>query len=309
MQMPSTLSTIDVYAAYERTAPLEDLRFYLRYAEKKVATLNVSDETIGLVREMVILERALQDRCAKADKKRVWTLIRRFKCSLPGWSGHAGASGSWVEDIDSDAVYWSARSVLLEATEETKDGTFDRTGHGPVAITQIADWYGPTAERAARLQGLDIEPRVVPLTPEEVVGVLQSAPSTEHAPQTVPVGVRRTRKAIQKPQPVVPSIPCPSCAHGRLVIVSPFLLRCEGCQEPWELQHGRHRDGGKPRAERKPRAVRAVTPIEAGGDRTCTRCQQTRPGEEFCPGSHPNTCRSCRQEYRRQLAQRKSAAA
>jgi hypothetical protein len=90
--MPMTTKILrtsdEIDAEYERTAPLKDLQFYLRYGERLLADFALSDATITILAEMRQLEgelMALSD--AHTHKRRVWALLDRFKTSIPFWKG------------------------------------------------------------------------------------------------------------------------------------------------------------------------------------------------------------------------------
>lgn len=270
-----TKKTIDpVFAEYTRTAPLEDLRFYLRYAERRLMTLDLSDSTVTIVREMLALERELLGGVpTPAAKARVWTLIPRFRSSIPGWAGSAGEKGSWVEPVDSDDTYWRARRALtmLEIVEPAAVEPLPvadapvivngrpRPAHrkktpeqapepvvrsveteGPVTLEQVVVWHQPARDEAARLSGFGVPRRVDPLTLDAVRALL-----AEGLPER-PVAAQATKPARARQQPapvaVVPVVPerqrvtltCPSCSHA-LRPVCGHTLQCEGCSQTFHL--------------------------------------------------------------------------
>lgn len=79
-------TTDPIFAAYARTAPLEDLRFYLRAAERTLMEFELPEATLAIMREMTALEQDLAVVAFKpAHKSQVWTLIDRYKTSIPKW--------------------------------------------------------------------------------------------------------------------------------------------------------------------------------------------------------------------------------
>lgn len=87
------------FQVYARYAPIRDLRFYLAYAARHEAEYDTP--TLTIVAEMASLAVELRTRLdgkkstapasTAAQKRIVWTLIDRFKASIAGWYGQAGA--------------------------------------------------------------------------------------------------------------------------------------------------------------------------------------------------------------------------
>lgn len=94
------MATDPVFAAFAKTAPLGDLRAYLAYARKKIAQYHLPDATMAIVAEMFRLEMSLVAGVGTTaqQKRQVWETIGRFKASIPGWAGNAGAPGSWANE-------------------------------------------------------------------------------------------------------------------------------------------------------------------------------------------------------------------
>lgn len=328
-----TKKTIDpIFTEYARTAPLGDLTFYVRCAERHLMTLELSEQTVTIAREMVALEHKLtvsnSAGTPAANKTRVWTLISRFRSSIQGWAGNAGAKGSWVEPLESDAVYWLARRELtmtdisepaaLEPPLDYTPGAATRKkktpaepapepvvrsveAEGPVTLEQIAAWHAPALERSARLNGYGVPARVEPLTLDAARAMLQDGLPEAPAADAKPA---RVRKAVVPPAARIPC-PSPSCAHGALVPETTFRLRCDTCQRMWELRDEQPK--AKPAA---PRAPRRVAPV-LDGEKTCIRCNTTQPLAEFAWAAPQarNVCLTCRRVQRRDATTRRQQAA
>jgi hypothetical protein len=297
------MTDAELFAHYKTTAPIEDLRFSLRLALQRLATYELPDVTIGLTAEMAALETEIRDvKGTPALLRRVWSLISRYRASIPGWCGAAGAKDGWVDfGIDSDDAYRTAQAELIDAEEALA---------GPVSFDFVRACFDRLTKRSAEINGIKVPRRAVELTPEEVATLVPVASSSAEP--------RKTKSKPKTEQPLNPSIPCPSLGcKGRLATTGfvasagmRFTLKCDTCKEVWEL-HSRSVEQPKPeraKAARKPRPPVVPINVDANGERICPHCQQSRPSEEFY-AQHSTRCRSCRIEYRKQLAARKAQAA
>lgn len=162
-----------IFAEYARTAPLEDLRAYLRYAERRLAQYELPDRTVALIGEMFTLERELvpEPGTPASRKRRVWELIARFKSSIPGFAGACGAKGSWIEE---DTVY---RRLVKKA-------------RGPVSAERLRVACERASAPMDAKQLFRIPLRAVPLAVDQVQALIVSVtPASTTAP------------AAQKPKP------------------------------------------------------------------------------------------------------------
>jgi len=197
------MSEKDVFAAYARTAPLKDLQFYLRAAERKLATYVLGDETLRVIAEMTALEQELRDvPGTPALKKRVWALIDRYKTSIPGWAGNAGVKGSWAEPLESEWTYWSAHGELMKTDVDEHD--LRHRIQGPLPLDRIEEWYLPIWTRAEELGRVRVPLRGQEMEPDVLRALIQHEVDklTDGAPE--PVRARPPRK-VQ---------PCPTCANA-----------------------------------------------------------------------------------------------
>jgi hypothetical protein len=292
-----------LFRAYAQSAPLEDLRFYLRIAQRRLATVEYPESTVAVLRDMVRLERELVGVVGTpALKKRVWTLIDRFKTSIPEWYGHAGVVGAWVDPIDGPEFYFATRRDAVRAivTVRTENGTeeADVTAEGPVDAETIVTAHHEASKRSSELAGRAVAPRRVSLTQDEVTALIAPTES-DHAPVVAAPKVTRVRKIVA----AVPALVCPTCAAALLPVASvAHTFGCATCNETWHLAPVRKVTA---RRVREPRAT-----VDSGRtEKTCTACGEPKPIAEFCPGPHErNNCASCRQAYRRELASRQRAA-
>lgn len=91
-----------MFVEYARTAPLHDLRAYLKYAQAHMEEYDIT--TTAIVREMVAYDAILFEAIAPpvgsrtkagstaAQKRHVWNLISRFKSSIPHWYQFSAAA-------------------------------------------------------------------------------------------------------------------------------------------------------------------------------------------------------------------------
>jgi hypothetical protein len=249
MQMPKTpkpsSEVAALYESYKRSGPLEDLRFYLRYAERKLAAWELGPETIARVGDMIALEARIRDLADTSSRKReVWTLISRFRASIPGWAGNAGAPDGWVGALEDDATYWRARLADLE----------DSSVRGPVSMAVVQAWHAPRAV-IRDAGGVKVARRAVPLTEGQVRAMLPSAPTL---PQTPPARSRRAKSTPTSPPVVATALTCPQCA-GAVHLACGHRAVCASCAQSYHItlypRHSGCRACGK--TQPSPRVVRS----------------------------------------------------
>jgi hypothetical protein len=289
-----------IFAAYARTAPLEDLNFYIRHAERFVAERDVPERTLAIVAEMRALAVDLCDVDGTPGlKARVWALLDRYKGSIPGWAGNAGATGSWCEPLDSDRTYRSAQAELVRADVTNEDAVDTVMAEGPVSLAQLEAWHAPEAAKADALNFPRCPRRDVALTPEQVRDMVDA--HRVETPEAKPV---RQPKRAAAPAPVITCPQCSSPMH-RVIAMTGNAWGCGPCAEVWYLHLQRASTAArKPaKAQRQTREIAVkAPPFCVDGMKTCSKCREERPAEEF--GSRSD-CRPCRQAYRQQ---RKAAA-
>lgn len=173
--MATELSNKELFAAYARTAAREDLAAYLRFAYSEIAQYELPEATLRIVAEM----QALHTRIADIDgtpalKKQVWTLISRFKGSIPGFAGACGAPGSWQTTWSyTRAREADVRTVRLKADTTTGEKSRD------VRIYQSNPWQLRAAwvaanERADAMHRYRVPMRQAPLTTEDAYAVISA---------------------------------------------------------------------------------------------------------------------------------------
>jgi hypothetical protein len=313
--MPMTTKILrtsdEIDAEYERTAPLKDLQFYLRYAERRLAELAYSPETITIIAEMSALEREIETLPTGVAKRRAWALIDRFKTSIPGWAGDAGAKGSWLEPIDSASIYWLARADLMrfEIEGKTKKGntkTVVLDTIGPVSQSAVTAWYAPRLERFRR-SGLRIDRLTERLDAERVRAIIDAVTLTP-----------TENKPARKPRPETLVLACPKCSTPLVPIAGvAHTWGCAPCQETWYLAPVAQRVQtveriARPKREHIERVPRVRPELTAAGEKTCTRCASTQPIQQFAWGAgHTirNVCLTCRKQMQRDAAARRKQAA
>jgi hypothetical protein len=275
------MTDAELFAHYKSTAPIEDLRFSLRLALKRLAVYELPEATVSLTAEMAALEVAIADQKGTPSlKNRVWALISRYRASIPGWCGAAGAKDGWVDyDVDSADAYRATQAELIEAEE---------TLAGPVSFDFVRACFDRLTKRSAEINGIKVPRRAVELTPEEVEALMPVADALVAIDWP---DCRRIRKP--KPAPVVPSSDT-LCEH----------CTCDECKRRREMPK-------RAKAARKPRPP--VVPIKIDGERKCRHCEATQPLQQFAWGAgHTlrNTCLSCRKAMQRAaMAARKAQAA
>lgn len=110
-----TTKTVDpLFAAYAASAPRLDLESYVTYAQAHRDEF--SEATRQIVREMLTLLDTLYAKPDQASSKRaVWTLIDRFKCSIPQWyDGGTGQHESFAASAIALYVTHGRSGVLLD---------------------------------------------------------------------------------------------------------------------------------------------------------------------------------------------------
>lgn len=289
----------EMFTAYASTAPLEDLRFYIRGAVNRLAEFELSERTNNIIAEMTTLEQQIWDiPGTPAMKRRVWALIDRYKTSIPGWAGSAGARGSWVDPIDSDSLYWRVQAETIKDDDTLR-------AEGPVSLEQITAWHTTASARADALHNR-VPRRAVALTPEQVQVLIQSAQPTSDRPSEQKTA--RTRHAGVSP---VPIMNCPSCRATLLpVALCANTWGCANCKETWHLQAVR-----QPVQQTRP----VVTPrirtaiVTTDGTRICRTCATEQPINQFTYGDGGRTirnlCLSCRKVQQREATARRKHAA
>jgi hypothetical protein len=165
-----------VFAEYARTAPLEDLRFNLRYAERRLAEYELGDRTVQIIGEMRGLEQELtKTGTVPGGKAKVAHLIACFKSSIPGFAGAAGRRNGWITDDD---VY----------------ARFVKKARGPIPAERFAAACAKAHAKAEAVNGFRVVRRAVTLSVEEVQAMLGPAPEpAETTPQSVKAPTWRAR--------------------------------------------------------------------------------------------------------------------
>lgn len=300
----STSTDTELFAAYARTAPLGDLRFYLRIAERKLAEFEYPDNTLRAIADMRTLEHTIvtfNQVGTPALKKHVWALIDRYKTSVPEWYGHAGVAGAWVDAIDSASFYFSVQrdAMIFERTKKVdgNDVIVSERHEGPVPAVTIVDAHREASKLGEELATRRVPRRPVPLTVEEVEQLIASVTPATNEPAPAPVRIRKPKAAAAV------ALACPTCSAPLLPIAfAPNTWGCAGCKETWFLT----RKVERAKVERPARQPRTLT---AEGTKICTKCETEKPREEFCPGKHERSiCSACRRAYRQTLAASKRAA-
>lgn len=209
-----------IFVLCARKAPLEDARFYLRAIEKHLAVYELSDQTIGIARELLVLEREMADVFARLGntasfKARVWAIVDRYKGSIPGWAGRVGVSGG-VE----------AQPVPLRDLRDELGLT--PLQHRPFRRLQLlamrrADQQAERA-RVEQFHRFRVPLRTVPLTLDAARAILHA-----DTPEAPAVTVKRQAKRA-----AAPAIACPACS-APLTVTGPADLRCPSCATSWHL--------------------------------------------------------------------------
>jgi rubrerythrin len=286
--MTTQTSTDDLFAAYARTAPLLDLQFYLRRAEQKLATFDLPAQTVAAIAEMSTLEQQI----ANVDgtptlKKRVWTLIDRYKTSFPGWAGNLGAPDYFVS-------YWTVRDALVKADMRVRfdsdSGTLkvhvdkfnpkNGTGgnydaEGPISETQLHN--SATWKRSEELHRERVPLRAVPLTEQELVEVIGDAMR-----QGEPVNTTAPKAAKPTPAARVRLLEQELAAKDRQIAE---LLQQAAARRPALAR--------TPDAHPRDHRQRAVARAPQSTEITCRHCNG--PVVETC--EHAAKCPACDARY------------
>lgn len=314
--MTKKTTTDELFAAYARTAPLLDLQFYLRRAEAKLVAFELPAATVSVIAEMATLEQQLAGVDGTPSlKKRVWTLIDRYRTSFPGWAGNLGAPGYFIEPIDSDASYFAARAELVKGdkrititegaygqpprvrVDEVKTPKIEAgfTAEGPITEAQILKVHGPAMKISAKLHRERVPQRDVPLTEEELVEVIGDAQR-----QGEPVGAD-----VPAQKPAVRPTPAQRVR----------LLEQELAEKTRQIADLMKRFEKTERAPRQTiaRAPRVQPQVGADGTKECRECKTSQPLDQFTYGDGGRTirsmCRTCHKEQQRAAAERRKLAA
>lgn len=305
-------SNAELFAFYAKSAAREDLRAYVTYAARKLARYELPDTTIAIIGEMTATLRGLEDRDGKpADKKAVWALIDRFKASIPGFAGSAGAEGSWADDVPPWSWEYAcemSRRVAITVQLPTFHGTIDHNDVAGAPRYQGNPWEKFEAHRRAvadarhaqvaaeALHHFRLPMRIAPLCETDVQVIIDAA-----TPGAAPAKVVAKRKPVKTA--AVATLPCPSCA-GPLALDT---MRCASCGTAWALTpvkpHVTRQVKRQAKAQIQPRTQ------DANGRLQCNTCSSWQDEIEYRYGDGGRTVRRmCKRCHRAQQAARRHAA-
>lgn len=334
MAKTATCKNDPIFVAYARTAPLEDLRFFLRGIRKHIAVYEMTEQTMSVVREMVGLESELADQLIRTGStanamKRVCALHASYKSSIAGYAGAAGFEASWVDDLP--AWSWTyacqgTRVVTITIQPPPEDPTMPPLGLKPEHVSVVMPRYdgNPWEKRAAHrlaeeqnardkraadaLHHFKVPMRIRALDDDAVSAMLGSAQTTAQTTTAVDgLGidvsiVKTTLKARPKPAAKVQAPGCPSC-RATLVVVDAATWTCPPCQKTWQMVMATpetKKDPKKTSAPRAPRPEIVRTPrvpvsVDANGRRECVVCSTSQAIDQFTWGDGGRTIRKmCR---------------
>jgi len=107
--------TDPIFIAYAKSAPREDLRVYVRYAERYLTTYDLPDQAVRVIADMSTLLAQLETiDGTPAQRARVLSLITRFKASIPDWAQDPWRHGRPLERLERKCTARGLSPATLE---------------------------------------------------------------------------------------------------------------------------------------------------------------------------------------------------